>query len=284
MKFFHRMVQDSRFRIQDNSAFTVFELVIFGALFSIISIVLVTVLVSILRVQARQSAAAKVNQQSVIFLQKIQGLVEQSSAIEIPSDTPTSTLKLRMASSSGDPTYLYLQSGTVYFREMEIGSAQPWTSPEVNVSSLTFTKRANARGHDSVAVSFTMQNNTQNLQQQFVQFLQTSVARVSAATFDSNLVPSANNTWKIGTAAQDWQSINNTIYFSGGNVGIGVASPGQTFEVNGGVRLNTVAGKPTCDATQRGTVWMTQSGTGIKDALQVCVKNPADAYIWATIY
>ena len=266
------------------SGFTVFELVIFGALFSIISIVLVTVLVSIVRVQARQGAAAEVNGQSQFVLQTVQRLVEQSSIVEIPVDTPTSTLKLRMASSSGDPTYLYLQGGVVYLKETDSGAGQPLTSSRVSVTALNFTKRANGKGHDAVSVTFMVQNNAQNVQQRFVQLLQTSVTRVSAATFDSNIVPTTGNTYKIGLAAQDWQSINNTIYFSGGNVGVGVSNPGQTFEVNGGLRLNTVAGKPTCDSTQRGTIWMTESASLVKDKLEVCVKNASDVYLWFTLY
>ena len=49
---------------------------------------------------------------------------------------------------------------------------------------------------------------------------------------------------------------------STGNLGVGTNNPGQKMEVNGGVRLNTVAAKPTCDATVRGTVWVTQQGLG----------------------
>ncbi len=264
--------------------FTVLELVIFAALFAIVAVIFITVLVSVVRVQARQGAAAEVNGQSQFLLQTIQSVVEQSSAIEVPADVATTTLKLRMASSAGDPTYVYLQGGVAYLQQTSGGTSQPLTSARVTVSGLTFTRRTNGAGHDSVAVSFTVQNNTQNLQQRFVQLLQTSVARVSAATFDSNLVPNANNTYKIGLAAQDWQSINNTIYFSAGNVGIGVSNPGQTLEINGGIRLNTATVQPVCGVSQRGTFWMTESASGVKDRFEVCAKSATDTYLWATIY
>ena len=74
---------------------------------------------------------------------------------------------------------------------------------------------------------------------------------------------------------------------STGNLGIATATPGQKLEVNGGVRLNTVAAKPTCDATARGTFWVTQGITGggaTKDSVEVCAKDAADVYAWRTIY
>jgi hypothetical protein len=71
---------------------------------------------------------------------------------------------------------------------------------------------------------------------------------------------------------------------SNGNVGIGTTGPGQKLEVNGGVRLNTATAKPTCDSTTRGTFWMAQGGAGVKDTVEVCAKDVADAYAWRTLY
>ncbi len=106
---------------------------------------------------------------------------------------------------------------------------------------------------------------------------------VDAATFDSNLIPSSTATYKLGASGQIWTSVNDIIYFSGSNVGIGVSSPGQTLEVNGGVRLNTTNAQPTCASAQRGTFWVTQSGTGVKDKVEVCAKNSSDVYGWVSI-
>ncbi len=72
-------------------------------------------------------------------------------------------------------------------------------------------------------------------------------------------------------------------YFAG-SVGVGTTSPGQKLEVNGGVRLNTATAKPTCDATSRGTFWMAQGAAGVKDTVEVCAKDAADAYSWRTLY
>ena len=266
------------------SGFTLIELLIFCGIFGIMAVSFMTVLVSAIQIQIKQNSTAEVTQQSQLLLDAIQYYVQSASLVDLPSDTATTTLKLRMSSSVVDPVYIYLSSGTVYLQQTDAGSATALTSSKVSVSNLAFTKRANVPGHDSVNVGFTVAYNTNNIKQSFLQALQISVARVSAATFDSNIVPSANNTYKLGNAAQDWTSINNTIYFSSGYVGIGAASPGQTLEVNGGVRLNTVTAKPTCASAQRGTFWVTESGAEVKDVVEVCVKNASDTYIWSAIY
>ena len=268
--------------------FTVIELLIFSAIFAVVSIAFVAILLTITRVQLRETSIAEVSQQSQFLLQSIQRYIENSSLIEMSADVPTSTLKLRMPSLANDPTYIYLSSSTVYVKETNGGAAVPLTSSRVLVSTLNFTRRANASGHDSVAVSFLVEYNTSNIQQKASRALTTAIARVSAATFDSDIRASSTNTYKIGAATQEWQSINNTIFFSGSNVGIGpgAVSPQQRLEVDGGLRLNTSAGKPTCSAVgnTRGTFWVTQSGAGAKDNVEVCVKNASDTYIWAPIY
>lgn len=73
---------------------------------------------------------------------------------------------------------------------------------------------------------------------------------------------------------------------SAGNVGIGTSaiSSGQKLEINGGVTLATATSKPACNSTTRGTFWAVQSGAGVKDTVEVCAKDAADAYAWRTIY
>jgi hypothetical protein len=71
---------------------------------------------------------------------------------------------------------------------------------------------------------------------------------------------------------------------STGLVGIGTKVPASELEVNGGVRLNTATARPTCDATIRGTFWITQGGAGVKDSVEVCAKDAADTFAWRTLF
>jgi competence protein ComGC len=271
--------------LHTRAGFTIMELLIFSAIFALVMISFITILVAITRIQSRQSAVAEVNQQSQFLLEQIQYYVERSSLVEMNQDVVTSTLKLRMAASAEDPTYIYVSSSMVYLKQTATGTPQALTTSRVNVTSLVFTKHSSASGHDSVSVSFVVANNTPNVTQQFSEALRTAIARVSAATFDSDIRASSSNMYVIGAAGQEWKSINNTIFFSGSNVGIGTASPQQTLEVNGVLRLNTSVSSPACNSSARGTIWISTHTTNATDTIQVCLeKSDNSTYFWAVLY
>lgn len=56
------------------------------------------------------------------------------------------------------------------------------------------------------------------------------------------------------------------------------------IEPDGSFRSLPTGTKPTCASGIRGTYWYTQGGTGVKDNVEVCAKDAADAYAWRTIY
>lgn len=222
--------------------FTLIELLIFAAIFAVVAVSFTAVLISATKVQVRQTAAAEVNQQSQFLLQSIQTFVGQASLIDIPTSTATSSLKLRTSASSTDPTLIYLSGGVVYLQQ-GAGAVQALTSSRVNLSNLTFTRLANPPGHDTVSLSFIMAYNSSSSQQQFSQGLETAIARVSAATFDSNILPSSGNTLTLGVSQNDWKAINNTLFFNGANVGVGVSSPNALLQVSGGDIYTDTVGK-----------------------------------------
>lgn len=37
-------------------------------------------------------------------------------------------------------------------------------------------------------------------------------------------------------------------------------------------------------STTRGTFWVVQGAAGVKDTVEVCAKDAADAYAWRTLY
>ncbi len=227
---------DSRFSILDSprEGFTLIETLIFIVIFSLTIITFLSVFVTVTNIQARQSSASEVATQTQFLLQTLQYYIERASAVDITADTATSTLKLRMPSAAEDPAIIQLNGSTVTL-QLAGGAVKNLTSSKVNVTGLQFTRRTNPPGHDSVSIALTMAYNTQSLAQNFVQSLTMSVSRAAAATFDSNVVPSAANTYSLGTGAAYWQSINGTIYFSGSNVGVGNSSPSPnaTLEVIG---------------------------------------------------
>ncbi len=220
--------------------FTLIEILIFTAIFVLVIISFTTIFVGISQIAVRGSSSAEVASQSQFLIQTIQYYIERSSAVEITADTATSSLKLRMPSAAEDPVIISLLSSSTVTLEKAGGAVSNLTSSKVNVPNLIFTRRTNAPGHDSVAVAFTMQYNTLNARQAFTEAINTSVTRVAAATFDSNIIPASGNTYGLGASAGDWRSINNTIYFSGSKVGIGVSSPSSTLQVSGGdIELDT---------------------------------------------
>lgn len=269
-------------RSSRRSGFTLIELTVFAAIFSLVTVSFLSILVAVVRVQARQGASNDVNQQSDFVLATVQRIVEQSSYIEGTAGSAVSDITLRMPSASQDPTRLYLSDGAIYM-QVAGGAAAPITTSDVLVNSATFTKKTNAGGKDGLAINMSISNNTSNTTRSITRALDVFVTRVSAATFDSDLVPNTNNTYKLGVSSQIWQSINDSLYFSSGNVGVGVASPASKLEVDGGVRLNTATSKPTCASTIRGTIWVTQSGGGSSDVIEVCLRNASSSYNWVTM-
>lgn len=263
-------------------AFTLVELLIFSAIFGLVIIGFVTVLVSATSVQTQQLASAGVEQESQFLLQQIQYYVEASSLVDMSQDTSTSTLVLRMSSSSTDPTVITLTNGAVTLKQ-GTGPTVPLTSSKVSVANLTFKKLSNPPGHDVVSIGFTV-NYVGSVTQSFSQAFQASIAHVNAATFDSSLIPSTTATYSVGVTGNTWSSVNNILYFSSSsNVGIGVSTPQDVLEVNGGLRLNTATSQPTCSSAHRGLFWVTESGASIADAVQVCVKTSSDTYTWVSI-
>ncbi len=214
------------------SGYTLIELLLFVAISAIAAVAFVGILIVTVRLQVTQTSSAEVQTESTALLQQVQYYVQHAALVNIPMDTPTSTLLLRMGTGSIDPTVVSLTNGIVYVQQGS-GSPQPLTSSRVVISNLQFTRHANPPAHDSVGITFTATTNTTDVRQLFSQAFETTVTQVSAATFDSNIVPSSSNIYSIGAAGSVWNNINNVIYFNGSNVGVGTASALAPFEVQG---------------------------------------------------
>ncbi len=261
--------------------FTLIEMLIAISIFSVVIIAFIGILVVVTQVQVQSTSSAAVSQESEFLLGKLQYYVETASLVNIPTSTTTSTLQLFMASSSADPTFITLASGTVYLQQSVGGPLQALTSNKVSVSNLSFVRRANPPGHDVVNVSFTMAYNTTNVVQAFSQLFQSSIEHVSAATFDTNVLPSASGE-PLGNSTYQWSPINGVINFVGNNVGINTLSPYAQLSVNGGIQLIQSA-TGTCSTNTRGTLWFVSGGAG-KDSLWLCAQNASGTPAWQELY
>jgi len=279
------------------SGFTLMEFLLFAAIFAMTMMVFTTILITILRIHARQSSAAEVNQQTQFLLQAFQRYIEESALIEMSFDVPDSILKLRMAAATNDPTYICLGVGVcellsttstaVYVKETSAGTPQALTSGKVVVSSLQFTRRLNPAGHDSVNVSFTMEFNSQNPEQKFSRTIYTSIARTSPVVFNEDLLPTSQDIFVLGNAVNRWHSVNDTIYFNfaSGTVGVRTPNPTQALEVNGGMRIRPeTAAFVSCSIVTRGTWWVQDTGGGGQDNFFMCLKQGDEMYGWLQIY
>jgi hypothetical protein len=79
--------------------------------------------------------------------------------------------------------------------------------------------------------------------------------------------------------------------FSGGSWGVLVNGPslvaGENIApakvtVSDGAVLATSGAQPACNAGNRGMMWVIQGGASVADIFQICLKDNADAYAWAT--
>jgi type II secretory pathway pseudopilin PulG len=204
-------------KIKKKDGFSLIELVVYIGIFAAASVFMVGILIIFTRINLRQTAINEVNDQVYFVNSTVQRLVKDSSFIDMTAGSATSTLNLRMASSTLSPTKVYLENGIVYLKE---GDFSPITLTDTNVTVNDFqvTKYENPGGHSLVRVYMTVSYNTSNEQAKFKRTVNTAISRVSAATFDSSILPNADDSYDIGNASKNWKDA----YFSG-NVGIGTA-------------------------------------------------------------
>ena len=86
-------------------------------------------------------------------------------------------------------------------------------------------------GHASVRVDMALTINS-NSQFAVTRSVQSAIGRVTAASFDSNLLPNVDNSFDIGSATYAWQDgiFDGTLTVAG-NVGIGTTTPANKLKV-----------------------------------------------------
>ncbi|OGY60449.1 MAG: hypothetical protein A3G58_01130 [Candidatus Colwellbacteria bacterium RIFCSPLOWO2_12_FULL_46_17] len=235
--------------MKSNRGFTLVELILYSAIFAVVGGLLTGVLVTSIRTQNKDASKNEVTQQLDLVVNTVQRLVRNSSLIEVAYEgTATGTacsqyctLALRMASSTKDPTIVRSDVTGVYLQE---GSDEevPLTTNEIVVDNLLFTKFETPGGHAIVQIDATFSRNTSNPQFAVTKSLRSAISRVSAATFDSNLIPNLNDAWDLGQTSPDkrWQDLylSDNLFVGGdanvtGNLGIGTAAPDTKLHIVG---------------------------------------------------
>lgn len=210
-----------------NKAFTLIEVLIYVAITAIVGILMTGIFLSVSQIYQKESASAEVAGQLNFATQTIGRLVREASNIEIDAGVSTSVLKLRMQNPDKDPTYISLVDGVIKLTE-GTAAASNLTDNRVVVNALNFKKFVQYPGHDTLSYDIQLTYNSQNPKAKTQRTLSSSIARVSAATFDSNLLPGSSG-FTIGQTGAGW----NKIYMNDGNA----ANPSFTFINNTGLGL-----------------------------------------------
>lgn len=213
--------------------FTLVEILIFIAIFALVTEGIIGVFLVVTRVQSNQVSVVDVEMQGQFLLQQIQHDVASARLVDMPVDTPTGTLKLREAAAALDPTSI-TASGTAVYVTQGGGSPQALTTDSVTVSGLTFTRHYNlatssAYGADSVDFSFTVTENTSNTTKAYDAFFRSSAA-IAAPIGKITLLQQAN------ASGQSLASVSFIAPNEAGDLLIAVASvlnnPSATISVS----------------------------------------------------
>lgn len=214
----------------DRSGFTLIELLVYGAVFSVASVFLINILTSITQTQLRQSSINEVNQQLTFVANTVQQLVRESSAVENEPSVSSSTLALRMSSTTLDKTFIYA-SGTVLYLEQgatapHTTAASPLTNEKVTVTNFAAKRFENPGGLSVVQLNISLSYNSSSTRAQATRTWSGAVSRISAATFDSSLLPSQGGTLDVGGSGLNWANAylsGNLTIGTDGKVGVGTS-------------------------------------------------------------
>ncbi|MCL5004665.1 MAG: prepilin-type N-terminal cleavage/methylation domain-containing protein, partial [Patescibacteria group bacterium] len=264
-------------KFHKKSGFTLVELLVYTAIFAIASGLMIGIMTTMLRVNQRESASAEATSQLNFVMQTIQRLTRESSAIIVNSsstnvdtdDTIASQqtrLVLRMKDSKDpndtspdpnerDPIIIYAENNVIKMSEGKgaYKRISDLTNSRVLADNLKFTKHTQYPGHDTVSIDIQLTYNSQNPDSKVSRALQTAIARVSAATFDSSILPGSTS-YEIGQQGSPW----SRTYLNDGTA----LNPSYTFGNDTSLGIFKVSGTSTIGFSTQGLERMRIDASG----------------------
>jgi Tfp pilus assembly protein FimT len=222
------MYHQFRSLLKSSRGFSLAELLIYVGILAVSAGMLTGILQTVTQTQVEESAQNEVSGQLTFAMQTIQRLVRQSSYIDMEAGASSQTLQLKMSDSDQDPdvstddyTIVYAEDGKIYIKE-GANAAQSITSDTVTVDSLSFTKFTQYPAQDIVQIDLALSGTEPVSGQTITRALRSAVSRASAATFDSDLIPGADNTYQVGSSSYKWRDAQ----FAGSiTAGTSISSP-----------------------------------------------------------
>ena len=241
-------------RQKPKKGFTLLEILSGSALTVIVLIPLTGILYQTVRVGNREGSASDVSENSRFIFQQIQNNVRNASLIDMGANATSSILLLRMRDTS--TTTIYASGTTIYLAAG--GTDTALSDSRVSADSLVFTKFSNPPAKDSIQIDLTLSAISPNISSSFSKPFRMAIERVSAAVFDSSLIPGSDNAYDVGLGSpQRWRNAS----FSGGvniggSVGIGTTTPSSLLHVWGDIRMgSSSAGIIFADASRQMTAF-----------------------------
>jgi len=256
LKWFKKYIKEER------SGFTLIELLLYAVIFAVSSVFLVNILTTITQTEVRQNSINGVSQQVSFVADTVQRLVRQASLIENPAGVASTTLALRMTATSTDRTTVYADASStgIFLKQIDVNGVVtiiPLTDSNVTVGNFTVTKYETAGGQAIAQIDLTLNYNTTVERAKIARSWHGAITRISAATFDSNLVPNSSNSYDLGGSGSTWKDG----YFAGNAYITGKLSIGGASLVG-----TTAAGKITGDlafTSSTGALIIPDAATGV---------------------
>jgi len=197
-------------------AFTLIEVLIYTAIFSVVAAGIMGVAWNITRLHTTQIASNEVDENLRYIMNLVNSKVRKANIIKEASST---TLVLEMPDSTKSPVTFSLSNGVLYMQE---GTAEPVaiTSNRVVVQSLTFQKIEVAGAKGGVKINITLAYKEPTGTTSFSREFFNTVTKVNAITFDSDILPDENNLRNVGLQSLRWKNgyFSGDVNVTGGNV------------------------------------------------------------------